>query len=636
MNKLYCFVAIIMFINFSHYSWGQTSTTYWTGEGGRGKTVTVSEPIGTGLSAQEQALLPLIQSTIIASFQRFSAMTVFDRQNLENILREQRLSLSGDFSEEQYIRIGNLTNARLIVFGKITKISNNFMLELAVTDVETGERIASYPPRQVSLLALENLSAIREASADLLGQLGINLTTTGSQELRRVEGTARVQAENSLARGIAAQRQGTVVEALSYYFEAASFDPSLREAVNRVSVISANISSGNLGQDVRTRLQIHDNWRTIVTTASNFYANHLPYEFIYDTNIKRGTIDFERRTTGLSIGISLIPTDAWRTINDLRQGLRNARQQNETWNFSLNQIEPRQITVTIRILNENNKVLSTESYTFSNLSERERMNATLTFRNVRAEDITDLLRVEVVNINGKPARSAGETGFIQITILSDYDSRVASELAARRQREAAELAARRQREAAEAEAARRQQEERNANARKQQKERKATEWKAEWEAKKSFRNSLEMGFVYFQWENGVAEHFTVGFLPLIWGIYWSPIPYTTIGLENRFGMGNKMGENADGEALLNVDLGISPLLGLVFPIGNIQFFSDAILEINLPTEWRGLITDFITPGFDVGLSFLFPKGYRLTLKYRGIWYKDCYTHTIATGLGFGI
>lgn len=226
MNKFYCSVAIIMFFNLS--CWGQTQTTYWTGDGGRGKTVTVSEPIGTGLSAQEQALLPLIQSTIIASFQRFSAMTVFDRQNLENILREQRLSLSGNFSDNDYIRIGNLTNARLVVFGKITKISNNYMLEFAVTDVESGKRIASYPPRQVSLLALQNLSAVREASTDLLNQLGINLTANGLQELRRQEDTARIQSQNALANGIDAQRQGSIVEALTYYFQAATLDPSLQ------------------------------------------------------------------------------------------------------------------------------------------------------------------------------------------------------------------------------------------------------------------------------------------------------------------------------------------------------------------------------------------------------------------------
>jgi alpha-tubulin suppressor-like RCC1 family protein len=438
-----CFFILFFVLSIPAY----TQTTYWTGDGGKDIRVTVPEPSGVGLSAQEQSLLPLIQSTIIGAFQRFSAMTVMDQLNLENVLRQQRQSLSGNFSDNDYIRIGNLTNARLVVFGSITKTTTSYTLELGVTDVETGERKASYLPRQVSLLALENLSAIREASADLLGQLGVNLTANALQDLRRVENTARVQAENALARGISAQRQGTTVEALTYYFQAAAFDPSLSGAINRAFVVSANISSGNLGQDVRNRLQIHDEWRTIVTTARSFYANHLPYEFVYNTAITRGDINFERRTTSLSIAISLIPTNAWETINNLRNGLTNARQRNETWNFNLNQIEPVRIITTIEIVNENNIVLSRASHTFNNPSETNISNATLHFQNVRADDITDRLTVRVVSINDRPAQVAGETGFIQISSLSAYNERIAqiraTEEAARR--EQAEIE-RRQRE----------------------------------------------------------------------------------------------------------------------------------------------------------------------------------------------
>ena len=424
MNKHNFIIVIILFFSLSNLCWAQTQSPYWIGDGGRGIRVTVSEPTGTGISAQEQALIPLIQSTIIGSFQRFSAMTVFDRQNLENVLREQRLSMTGDFSDINYIRIGQLTNARFVVFGSITKISNNYLLELAVTDVETGERKASYPPRQISLMALENLSAIREASADLLGQLGINLTASGLQELRRINDTARIQAENALARGIAAQRQGTVVEALAYYFQAAAFDSSLGESMKRITVVSANISAGNLGEAVRNRIQEHDDWRAVIQAADSFYSNHLPYELIYGSDISQGSIDFERRTTELSTGISLMPTDAWKTINDLRKGLHNARR-NDQWNFSFDRIGPRQITVVAQILNENNIVLSRASHTFDNLSETTLMNTTLSFQNVKAAEITDRLRVEVVSINEIPAQRAGETGFIQITALSEYDKWIA-------------------------------------------------------------------------------------------------------------------------------------------------------------------------------------------------------------------
>jgi len=643
------FLVFFIFAVLAVESFAQTP--YWTGDGGKNIRVTVSEPSGKGLSSQEQSLLPLLQSTIIGAFQKFSAMTVMDQLNLENILRQQRLSMTGNFSDADYIRIGNLTNARLVVFGSITKTATGYTLELAVTDVETGERKASYLPKQVSLLALENLSVIREASADLLGQLGVNLTAAALQELKKAENTARIQAENALAKGISAQRQGTTVEALTYYFQAASLDPSLGGAINRASVVSGDISSGNLGQNIRNRLQVHDEWRTIITTARKFYADHLPYELVYNTDdIRRGKIDFERRTTDLSIDISLIPTDAWKTINNLRQGLTNARQRDETWNFNLNQIEPRNIVVTIEIVNEKNIRLSRAIYTYNNPREQVQENATINFQNVKADDITDRLTVRVVSVNEIPAQKAGETGYIRISSLAQIRAaeetarrereeivrlerearekeRIAREEAARKERIAREEA-RRQWEAEHPEEAKKQQEE----ARRKQEEKEAAAKKAqeaaESEARRKERasNNRRNEFVFlsgsFQWD---GENWMVIWFPLLAGFHWSPVPFTCIGFEPRIG---------------SAYLSLAPTLGLIIPFNKrVALFTDAVLDMGFFGKWNGLITDGLTPGFDFGLKYKYYVGNDTmfyNLKYQGMWYKDSYTNSLGIGFGFQI
>jgi len=668
------FLAFFIFTVLAVNSFAQTP--YWIGDGGKNIRVTVSEPSGKGLSSQEKSLLPLIQSTIIGAFQRFSAMTVMDQLNLEKILEQQRLSASGNFSDTDYIRIGNLTNARLVVFGSITKTATGYTLELAVTDVETSERKASYLPKQVSLLALENLSVIREASADLLGQLGVNLTANAIQELKRAENTARVQAENALSRGISAQRQGTTVEALTYYFQAASLDPSLNGAINRALAVSENISSGSLGQDIRNRLQVHDEWRTIVTAARKFYADHLPYELVYNTDdIRRGKIDFEKRTTNLSIDISLTPTDAWKTINNLRQGLTNARQRDETWNFNLNQIEPRSIVVTIEIVNEKNIRLSRVTHTFNNPREQTQENATLNFQNVKADDITDRLTVRVVSVNEIPAQKAGETGYIRISSLAQIRAakeaakreqeeidrlerearekeRIAREEAARKERIAKEEA-RRQWEAEHPEEAKKQQEE----ARRKQEEREAAAKKAQEavasEARKKERasNSRRSGWEVlsgsFQWD---GENQMVLWSVLFAGFHWSPVSFMCIGLETRMGLeyvekdefeyddNGKIKTDSDGNPVKDKDyemtyLSLAPTLGLVIPLNKrVALFTDAVLEMGTFGKWNGLITDKLTPGFDFGLRFSV-SGFIINLKYQGMWYKDSYTNSI--GISFG-
>ena len=82
-------------------------SSYYSGDGGRGIRLAVLEPAGRGLSANEQWMLSLVQGSITGDFNKFSAMTIIDRQNLEKILAEQQLSLSVN-SEKDYIRLVNL------------------------------------------------------------------------------------------------------------------------------------------------------------------------------------------------------------------------------------------------------------------------------------------------------------------------------------------------------------------------------------------------------------------------------------------------------------------------------------------------------------------------------------------------
>ena len=160
------------------------SSPYYDGAGGAGIRIAVLQPSGDGLSPQEQWLLRLVQSTLTADFNKYSAMTVIDRQNLENILGEQNQSLSGNYSESDYIRIGNLANARYILVGTLTKTGGGFMLGLSVSDAQTGVRTASFAPKNCSLDELQNTVIIKQAAEELLGQMGVTLTAAGKQDLR--------------------------------------------------------------------------------------------------------------------------------------------------------------------------------------------------------------------------------------------------------------------------------------------------------------------------------------------------------------------------------------------------------------------------------------------------------------------
>jgi hypothetical protein len=269
---------------------------YWTGDGGKSIRLAVLEPAGKGLSADEQWMLSLVQGTITADFNKFSAMTVIDRMNVEKVFEQWKESMSGHYSEETLVKIGNLTSANHILSGSISKTKSAFMLELSVTDVEKGVRKASYAPTPVSTMALENLSAIKAASADLLRQLGVELTSAGRSELTQVVNMTQIQAQTMLSRGIAAQRQGTEVAALSYFLQAAAFDSSLFEASKRSSVMAANISSGT-GTDVRGDIVMWKSWKARLAETEETFHSIIssvapPYTLFYAADPSVGNINY--------------------------------------------------------------------------------------------------------------------------------------------------------------------------------------------------------------------------------------------------------------------------------------------------------------------------------------------------------
>ncbi|MCL1957474.1 MAG: leucine-rich repeat protein [Fibromonadales bacterium] len=413
----------------------------------------VLEPEGKGFSEDEQWMLSLTQSSIAGDFNKYSPITIIDRQNLEAIMSEWKHSLSGMTSDEDAIKIGNLANASHILTGRITKTPNAFMLELAITEAETGKRKASYSPKAVTASQLENLSAVKEASADLLRQLGVNLTKSQLDELKGPTAATQVQAQTALAHGVVAERQGTSVAALSYYFQAATFDPSLKEAVKRSSVLNANISSGNMGDNVRNDIQWRKQWVDRLAETERFFdkfnkTKSMPYTLFYSKEINQGKINYQNETVAISIETYLYGSEIWavsieRALQAVYDGL-NATKRKEDWGLDrwpqkgvteLNAFERRRnnFSVVFELVNNLSKVIGRQALQAEgswglNWHGRpvvEMSNAdrkTLNFQNVNANDITDNLTIRVASVNDVDAKTAAMKGILQIKAITKSEA----------------------------------------------------------------------------------------------------------------------------------------------------------------------------------------------------------------------
>jgi hypothetical protein len=429
---------------------------YYTGNAGRGIRIAVIAVQGSGIVASDRDLLSLIQSSLTADFRRFSAMTVLDRSAFDAVIAEQGLSETGDYSQSDYNKIGRLINARYIVAGSLSSIRGDYALSLAVVDTELGTRRASYGPVTVSAANIRNLSALKDASASLLPQLGVSLTDAGKTALRETD-SRNANARAALARADALLADNpTSVEALAYYYQAAALDPALLDAANRASVVAQDISSGDPGKNARRDIEWRQSWVDKLTETENYFTDFFktynqPYALVYSTDFSYSidSIDYRNETAPISFEYAMSEYTDWtsivtNTVEAVRQGL-NATGNREKWglpNWPMESMAKRSpfqngsITFTVRVelVNDEEKVIGSETVTLTaqwvcdtttselkmDTSVSPSTMQTLTFSSVAIADITDTLTIRFSTVNGMSVARAGELGVLMIATVDTY------------------------------------------------------------------------------------------------------------------------------------------------------------------------------------------------------------------------
>jgi hypothetical protein len=443
----------------------------YAGDGGRNTKIAVLQPQGENLARDEQWLSSYIQGTLNGYFSRYTAMTVIDRQNLDKIIDNQNFSASGYFSDNDFISIGNISNAEYILIGSLQKIpqDGSFMLDLSVSHAGTGQRMASFAPSLCTFGDIQRASIIQKAFEDISGQLGITLTEYGKQSLHGISNT-EIAAETSLSKGITAQKNNRIGEALSYYYNAASFSPTMPEVKGRLSGLSSSVSSGDIVESINNDFKQREAWFNILKECEVFYTNHLPYEIIYNPNLRQRSADYGKRTVDLEFILATQPTTAFKVIQDILDGLKKSGKK-EIWGFPcwpfsspvfadyyknsigndkiyLYEYNHEQylrnpdgymtvyfdffkyITVEVELIDNNGNVLSTTAKRIGNscnfvgergwsydLYQIETMPsvAMMTFKNVNIDDLKENIYVKITSVNGIEAETAAESGYVNIS-----------------------------------------------------------------------------------------------------------------------------------------------------------------------------------------------------------------------------
>jgi len=345
MNKILSIVVIAALAIFSLFSCAsgaqaasKSAANPYTGDGGKGVSLTVLVPKGSGLAADQNYLPELVQGEFVSNISGYSAISVLDRVNLDKIIAE---TLDPTYQDNlDIVRLGHVMQTAYIMTGTVTKTASGYNLQAQIGATADGITKASYSGT-CTFAELDNLTGIRRASLELLGKMGVALTEQAKKELSGAAAANQVNAQTSLARGIVAQRSGNVAETLGRFYEANSYDPSLAEAASRASAVSKKVRAGNLGESLkglRNDMAWRAEWKKTLEDAAAFLENQrfVVAEVSYKDlglkvkpDYKKGTMEF---TYNPNIWVKPMPYPPayLKLIADLNKGLQ-ATGRNKDW-----------------------------------------------------------------------------------------------------------------------------------------------------------------------------------------------------------------------------------------------------------------------------------------------------------------
>ncbi|MCH5291989.1 MAG: hypothetical protein J1D88_09600 [Treponema sp.] len=276
---------------------------------GKGKvSIAVPAPKAVNLEGGADWIPLFIQGIITTNFQQYSGLAVIDRQNADMVKAEQRLSESAEFDEKDAIELGKMTSAKLIVTGNIVAKSGAYALTFSITDAETGEAKATASVPDCPRSALEDGTAANQISYDLMAGYGIALGDGVKVKLTRTAPlmTSETSAQMSVAKGIAAEKGGSNIEALTYYIQAKKNDRNLAEATSRMAGMTTVVAGGNFGANAKNLMKLRNDWDKLLLEAAGLIAANPPeFEVRYFTDIEPLALtekDYENGTMSFRMG----------------------------------------------------------------------------------------------------------------------------------------------------------------------------------------------------------------------------------------------------------------------------------------------------------------------------------------------
>lgn len=340
-----------------------------------GKAIAIPAPQFQKSTASDSWMPQFLQDTLTGHFASFSGMTVLDRKNESVVIAEQKLSESGYYAADNAAAFGQMTNAEYVLTGSVQKLPTRYALSFRVNDITTNEIKASFDG-QYGMSDIENGNAVKDAVITLLK--GLDITLTKTQIAHLTNNRSAINATQRLAQGMAAEKEGDFITALSFLTDASE------EGNNEANTVISAMLSSSTPASIRERAAYYkaqtDKWNKIWKDVEHYMEKNYPI-LVYDFSNMKDEISGDGNTVKLtwSAGIKLVPNRkalvVYNTVcNEWEQVKSNT--ENGSWSRNVkdsyyHSSQWSAFYMQIGLYNEYGELLGTKPYQWENYSKHE-------------------------------------------------------------------------------------------------------------------------------------------------------------------------------------------------------------------------------------------------------------------------
>ena len=163
-----------------------------------------------------------ISAMLVTEFSGRDGMRIVERAQLNDLIREQDLSLSGRVDDAVAVEVGKLLGVQYILLGQAMSIVDNLRIDIRAVDVETSEVVAV-------MKKTDETTQLLNVVVQLADEFGEALDLTPPSERPEVE-EIPVAATIALSRALTYEDEGQIEQALEQYEAVLAIHPTHRDA----------------------------------------------------------------------------------------------------------------------------------------------------------------------------------------------------------------------------------------------------------------------------------------------------------------------------------------------------------------------------------------------------------------------